>query len=167
LAKNVRHDQKEPHKNQKVIRASESLFVEGVYDVMQKKWIEFTIGEFIGITKTRLITIMERSSTQLESQGENTPVPLLQQLKETLEKYKKIYNIKSIYGGHFLCQHLDVEEFEIVPLFPREHNWHDFVGKMFLGKEEECIQLDWSCSAHCLSLTICSLVNCLEYLLLD
>jgi len=134
---------------------------------LEKKWDEFTIGEFIGITKTRLVTLVERCSTNLESQEVPEPVPLLDQLRQTLEKYKKVYHVKTIYGGHFLCQHLDYYNYDITPLFSPKQDWNDFVEKTFLGKELESIKLDWTCSSHCLALTICSLVTSSEYLLVE
>ena len=165
LAKNVTHSQKEPKPGQIVINSSESLFVEGTYDRLEKKWIEFTICEFMGITKTRLVTLMEKEMTNLE--GDEKPIPLLEQLETVLEKYRKIYNIKTVYGGFFACQQLDITKYNIIPLFSQEMEWQDFVEKMFLGKKEEEIKLDWTCSSHCLALTICSLVTSTEYLLLD
>lgn len=167
LAKNVTHFQKNPNENQIIIKASDSLFVEGIYNTLEKKWDEFTIGEFIGITKTRLVTLVERCSTNLESQEVPEPVPLLDQLRQTLEKYKKVYHVRTIYGGHFLCQHLDYYNYDITPLFSPKQDWNDFVEKTFLGKELESIKLDWTCSSHCLALTICSLVTSSEYLLVE
>jgi hypothetical protein len=165
LAKNVTHSQKDPNDGQIVIKSSESLFVEGIYNKLEKKWIEFTICEFMGITKTRLVTLMEKEMTNLE--GDQKPIPLLEQLETVLEKYRKIYNIKKVYGGYFLCQQLDITKYDITPLFSKEIEWQDFVEKMFLGKKEDEIKLDWTCSSHCLALTICSLVLSTEYLLLD
>jgi AAA domain len=164
LAKNIVHSQKTPNVGQVAIPVHETLFVDGFYDVLQQKYTEFTICEFTSITKTKLTTLVEKVATNLESQTE--AVPLLQQLQEAIEKYRKIYDIKTVYGGFFLGQHFDLPSLEITPLFAKETIWSDFV-EANLGTDQDKIKLDFTSSAHCLAIQITSLVTSTKYLLLE
>jgi uncharacterized protein YhbP (UPF0306 family) len=164
LAKNIVHSQKKPNPGQIAIPVHKTLFVEGFYDVLQQKFTEFTLCEFSIITKTKLTTLVEKIATNLESQTE--AVPLLQQLQDSIEKYKKIYDIKVIYGGFFISKHFELAKFDIKPLFGSNIIWQEFVEST-LGTESDSIKLDFTSSAHCLAIQITSLVTSDKYLLLE
>jgi len=164
LAKNIVHSQKKPNPGQIAIPVHKTLFVEGFYDVLQQKFTEFTLCEFSSITKTKLTTLVEKSATNLESQTE--AVPLIQQLVDSIDKYKKIYDIKIIYGGFFISKHFELAKFDIKPLFGSNIIWQEFVEST-LGTESDSIKLDFTSSAHCLAIQITSLVTSDKYLLLE
>jgi hypothetical protein len=164
LAKNIVHNQKKPNYGQIVIPVHKTLFVEGYYDVLQQKFTEFTLCEFTSITKTKLSTLIEKTATNLESQSE--AVPLIQQLQDSIEKYKKIYGISTVYGGYFVTKHLDITSMAIVPLLAPNIVWSEFV-ELTLGTDTDSIKLDFTSSAHCLAVQITSLVTSEKYKLLE
>jgi hypothetical protein len=164
LAKNIVHSQKKPNAGQTAIPVHKTLFVEGFYDALQQKFTEFTLCEFTSITKTKLTTYVEKIATNLESQTE--AVPLIQQLLESIDKYKKIYGITTVYGGYFVTKHLELTSMAIDPLFAPNIVWQDFVEST-LGKEAETSKLNFTSSAHCLAVEISSLVTCDRYFLFE
>jgi hypothetical protein len=108
--------------------------------------------------------LVEKTATNLESQTE--AVPLMQQLQESIDKYKNIYGINTIYGGYFISKHLELKSFSIIPLFSSNTVWSDFI-QATLKTEPESIKLDFTSSAHCLAVQVTSLVTSDKYLLLE
>jgi hypothetical protein len=86
------------------INLRESIFIDGILNILENKWVEFSICEFESITKTRMTVLSEKTN-------ENT---LLNDFYNTIQKYKTKFNIKYIYC--FRKLNLDLQMIQILDL---------------------------------------------------
>lgn len=130
----------------KYINVQETLIIDGRFDELKKKWIEFSICEFTSITKTRLTILIDSEDKNIENE-----------LKEFIEKYQKIYKIKNIYACPEICKYNLIEKYNMIPII--NEPWQDYKNKILSYKNNDEIKLDWDRSYNTLALIVCSLIH--------
>jgi len=145
LAKNVDYKCDNIHES---IPVHESIIMDGRYDHVNKKWIEFSVCEFSSATKTRLTILMNDS--------ENSTIE--NDLHNLIQKYINIYKIKYIYGCPELCKNQEIKnKYNIIPIINQEFSVYQ---KNILKDEPDSLEnnkLDFERSYNTLAFIICSL----------
>lgn len=144
LAKNIHVHRNIENPLLPCISISKNIFIDGRYDELTQKWIEFSICEFVSMTKTRMTII----STNDE-------------IISILTKYRDVYKMNCFYISPFLnIKHMPDEfEYKFFPIFSDNFDgeeW-DFYAKKFI-KDTKC-KLDWSRSYQTLAFIICSIIQ--------
>jgi hypothetical protein len=195
LAKNIKHAERQWMPGQTRLVASKTVLVEGRRDAFTGEWSEFCVCEFLSITKTRFVVLQDRAppivggharglETQSQTQEESSsssapqappaPLPLLEQLRQLLDKYRTIYEIDSIYGLPTLMKH--VETLTLPPacmpqpllLSTSSSSWEDLLDAIVPERNQsQPMVLNGTSSADTMALAVCSLVHSPDYYFTD
>jgi len=145
LSKNIIFSNKND-KTIKYINVQETLIIDGRFDELKKKWVEFSICEFTSITKTRLTILIDSEEKNIENE-----------LKEFIEKYQKIYKIKNIYACPEIYKYDLIKKYNMIPII--NESWENYKNKILSYKNNDLIKLDWDRSYNTLALIVCSLIH--------
>jgi len=198
LAKNIHHAMRLWMPGQTTLKASKTILVEGRRDPFTGEWCEFCVCEFISITKTRFILLQDRAppsvsghsrglETQTQSQEASPspspspppsppttspPVPLIDQLRQLLEKFRTIYEVDCVYGLPTLMERVHTLKLSstIKPLMPEcpSSSWDDLLDVIVPERaESQTMVLNGVSSADTMAVAVCSLVHSTEYFLTD